>query len=262
MNPTEANWLNLFDTYSPSGTTWHALTTAYSLGLAVTRSYKFKRRFATNDDKSIIYHTNTYYQAEGQEQEQSWQFDRQEYSQSDGVVHPAAQKMRTIGFSNETSIWLSPQFDPNNNFGFEAFFLANDTRYSMIVGYQIRDLARFAMIKEHKTEFPEAVNDEKITDLIKTGSLQRITMTPDLQTSTEELTNQNLDLSSTPEGNENYFLPEQMYLNLPGTIIKDQAFSIAIGKQTTSDRYKQITIKYDQAGKLAELVSEVYDSTT
>ena len=262
MNPTQTNWLNLFGEYIPSSTTWHALTTFYSLGLSPTRSYKFKRTFTTNPDKSIIYHTNTYYSANGQTEEKNWQLNQQECSQSDGVVHPAAETMRAIGFANDTSVWVPHQFDPLKSFNLEAFFQEKENRYSIIPAYQGRNMSTFVLIIENTTEFPAGVKDEKITELAKSGSLTRITMTPDLQTSTQELANQNLDLSSTAEGNETYFLPENIYLNLPGIITKDQEFSLTIGKQTNPTLYKQLTIKYDATGKLTELVSEVYDLAT
>jgi len=262
MNPTQTNWLNLFGQYPQTGITWHALTTSYSLGLSPTRSYKFKRKFSTNPDQTTVYHTNTYYSS-GQPEEQSWQLDQKDCNQSDGVFHPASERMRTISFGNDTSIWVAKQFDPNqSSFGLEAFFQENETRYSFIPGYQGRNLARFVMIKENMTDFPEDVSDKKITDLSASGALTRISMTPDLQTSTQELANQNLDLSSSLEGNENYFLSENIYLNLPGIIIKDQEFAITIGKQTTSTLYKQIIVKYDATGRLRELVSEVYDLAT
>ena len=171
--------------------------------------------------------------------------------------------MRAIGFGNDTSIWVAKQFDPNqSSFGLEAFFQEGETRHSIIPGYQGRNLARFVMIKENTAEFPAGVNDEKITDLAANGALTRITMTPDLQTSTQELANQNLDLSSSSEGTENYFLPENIYLNLPGIIAKDQEFALTIGKQTNPALYKQMIIKYDATGKLFELVSEVYNLVT
>ena len=262
MNPTQTNWLNLFGQYPQTGTTWHALTTSYSLGLSPTRSYQFKRKFSTNPDQTTVYHTNTYY-SNGQPEEQSWQLDQQENSQSDGVFHPAAERMRAISFGNDTSIWVAKQFDPSNgSFGLEAFFQEGENRLSIIPAYQGRNLARFVMIKENTVEFPEGVNDEKITDFALSGSLTRTTMTPDLQSSTQELANQNIDLSSFAEGNETYFLPENIYLNLPGIIARDQKFAIAIGKQTTLDRYKQIIVKYDATGKLLELVSEVYNLAT
>ena len=258
MTLKETNWFNLFGKYTPEGTTWHALTTAYSLELEVIRSYKFMRKFSTNIDKSIIYHQNTYYLSDGKTKEQTWELEQQKCNQIDGVVHPEAKNMRTISFGNETSIWVSKQFSPNKNFGLETFFQQNDMRYSVIPFYEEGKLARIVMIKENSKEFPVQVEEDKIQNSLEKWSIKQTKLKPNLQMSTQEFLHQNLNFHSSFEANQDYFLPEKFYLNLPKAIRENTEFNITVGKQINPNLYKQIKILYNATGQLIELISEVY----
>ncbi|AFZ35373.1 hypothetical protein Sta7437_1815 [Stanieria cyanosphaera PCC 7437] len=258
MIAQETNWFNLFGQYVPEKTTWHALTTVYSIELEVIRSYKFTRTFSTNADKSIIYHHNIYYLPDNQIKEQSWKLERQKCNQPDGVFHPEAENMRAIGFGNETSIWISKTFSHNHNFGSEVFFQQQDWRYSVIPVYEGGNLSRIVTIKENKQHFPTQINEEKITNLSGKWQLKQIKMKPDLKTSNQEFASQEIQNSVFIKTNQNYFLPEKIILNVPSIIPMNQTFEMLVGKQITDNLYKQIKVQYNSSGKLSELTSEVY----
>ena len=258
MIPQETNWFNLFGKYTPEKTTWHSLTTVYSLELEVIRAYKFMRAFSTNTDKSIVYHQNTSYLPDNQINEQSWELEKQKCNQPDGVFHPASESMRAIGFGNETSIWTSIQLRTNTNFGSEVFFQHQDWRHSVIPVYQEGNLARIVVIKENQTDFPSQIDEDKITDLSGHWQLEQVKMTPDLQMSTANFPSQEINFPSV-EANQDYFLPEKIILNLPKSITHGQAFEILVGKQIAKNLYKQVKTQYDSTGKLMGLISEAYN---
>ncbi|MEL6437668.1 MAG: DUF3598 family protein [Cyanobacteria bacterium J06621_8] len=260
MTPQEANWHNLFGEYTPEGTTWHALTTVYSLELEIIRDYQFTRKFSTNNDKTIVYHQNTYYLPDGQTKEQSWELEQQKCSQKDGVFHPEAEQMRAISFGNETSIWVSKQFIPDHNFGAEVFFQQQDKRQSIIPVYEKGKLARMVIIKENQTEFPAKINADKIKSLAADWSLKQIKMKPNLQAAVEEISHQQINFNLDLADNQSYFLPEKVYLNLPSIIKESTDFQMIVGQQITPSIYKQIKTQYDSTGKLTELISEVYSA--
>lgn len=258
MTPQERNWFDLFGQYTPQKTTWHALTTVYSLELEVIRAYKFTRTFSTNTDKSIVYHHNTYYLPDNQIKEKSWELEQQKCNQPDGVFHPEAENMRAIAFDKESTIWVSKTFDSNHNFGSEVFFKERDWRYSIIPVYKEGNLARIVTIKENILNFPTQVNPEKIINLSGKWQLKQIKMTPDLQMSIEKFSDREIKLSSSNKANQSYFLPEQILVDLPTKITTEQEFEIIVGKKLATNLYKQIKARYNFTGKLNELILEVY----
>lgn len=258
VTPQETNWFNLFGKYTPEKTTWHALTTVYSLELEVIRAYKFMRAFSTNTDQSIVYHQNTSYLPDNQINEQSWELEKPKCNLPDGVFHPASESMRAIGFGNETSIWVCKELIPNDNFGSEVFFQHQDWRHSVIPVYQEGNLARIVVIKENKLDFPHQFEEDKISYLSGKWQLEQVKMTPDLQISKANFPPQEINLPST-EDNQSYFLPEKTLLNLPKSITPGQAFEILAGKQIANNLYKQVKTQYDSTGKLMGLISEAYN---
>ena len=259
MTLQETNWLNLFGKYAQNKTTWHALTTVYSPELEIIRSYRFTRSFSTNADKSIVYHQNIYYLPNEQIKKQSWELEQQQCDRSDGIIHPEAEHMRAIGLENGTSIWLSKQFGLDEKFGMEVFFQQQDWRYSVIPMYQGENLARIVTIKENTQHFPSQINPEKIDNLSGKWHLKRIQITPDLQKSTEELSSQEIELHSSVETNQSYFLPERIMLNLPKVIEAGREFFIVVGKQITDNTYKQVKTQYEPNGQFMGLISDTYN---
>ncbi|MDJ0746096.1 MAG: DUF3598 family protein [Xenococcaceae cyanobacterium MO_167.B27] len=259
MNNQERNWLNLFGKYTPETTTWHVLSTSYSPELEVIRSHKFMRAFKTNSDRSIVYHQNTYYLPDNQIQEKNWQINQQECNLADGVFHPEAETMRAIGFGNDTSIWVSKKIKIDKMFGSEVFFQQEDWRHSIIPVYQEGNLDKIIIIKENQQNFPTQVDAESIEDLSGKWQLTQTETKPDLQTSLKKLSQQEIQLDSLVESNQNWFLPEKVFVSLPQTITEGQEFKLLVGRQITPNLYKQITSQYDATGNLSNLISEVYE---
>ncbi len=242
MNNQERNWLNLFEKNTTEPTTWHALTTAYSPELEIIRSRQFTRAFTTNSDRSIIYHKNTYVLPDNQTKEQTWEIKQQECNLSDGVFHPESENMRAISFDNDTSIWVAKQFIKDKMFGSEVFFEQEDWRYSIIPLYEGGSLNRIVLIKENKQEFPSKVDNTKITELLGKWQLTTTQVKPDLAMSVENFTEQKLKLDSIREDNKQWFLPEQVFVSLPQTIIEGKKITILVGKQISDNSYKQIQV--------------------
>ena len=258
MNNQQRNWLHLFEEYTTSPTTWHALTTAYTPELEIIRSRKYTRAFTTNSDRSIIYHKNTYPLPDNQTKEQSWEMKQEESNLSDGVYHPESENMRTIGFGNNTSIWVSKQFIKDKMFGSEVFFKQGDWRYSIIPVYEAGKLNRIVLIKENKQDFPSNVEDIKIEALSGKWQLTATEIKPDLSMSIESFSDREIQLDAISEDNKTWFLPEKVFISLPETIIEERNLTMIVGKQITDNCYKQIQIEYDTDGKLSNLISEVY----
>lgn len=259
MNPQEKNWQNLFGSYTQDGTTWHALTTVYSLDLAVIKAYKFTRKFTTNADCTVVYHDNTYYLGEEQTRQQSWQLDKAKCNQSDGVFHPEAENMRAISFDNNTSIWVAKTFRENHNFGSEIFFKQQDLRYGIIPVYQQGTLERIVLIKEHTAHFPEFIEQDTLTNLRGNWRGKQMFVSPDLQESITENTISGLEFHPSPGESNLYFLPEKILLQLPQTLALGQAFKLIVGQQMSDSLFVQITSSYNVDGQLDELVSSKYE---
>jgi hypothetical protein len=259
MNPQEKNWQNLFGDYNQDGTTWHALTTVYSLDLAVIRAYKFTRKFSTNADCSVIYHDNTYYLEGEQTRKQSWQLDKEKCNQGNGIFHPEAENMRAIGFDNNTSIWVAQTFREHHSFGSEIFFKQQDLRYGIIPVYQQGTLERIVLIKEHKAHFPDTLNPDTLTNLSGYWQVKQTFVTPDLQESITENTISGLEFNPSPGESNLYFLPEKILLQLPKTLALGQSFKIIVSQQMSDGLFVQITSDYDVDGQLEGLVSSEYE---
>jgi hypothetical protein len=250
----------LFDRYTQEGTTWHAQTTVYSQKLEIIRSYKFTRKFSTNPDVTTVYHCNTYYSQDGEiTQEQSWEIEKEKCDRADGVVHPAAEKMRAIGFGNDTSIWVSKNFSPEDNFGSEVFIRQADYRYGLIPVYQEGNLERLVIIKENPEKFPDRIESEKLEALAGNWQTKQIKVTSDLQEENEEFVAESLDPYFFLEVNETYYLPEQVIFNLPNKITLGRAFAIAITKQLSNNLYKQIKTEYDASGELKRIIASEFE---
>jgi hypothetical protein len=256
MTPQEKNWLNLFGQYSQEGTTWHALTTVYSLDLEVIRAYKFTRQFSSNAEGSTIYHKNTYYLAEDNINEKSWEIEKEKCNQSDGVVHPEAPTMRAIGFGNDTSIWVAKQSKYIDNFGSEVFIeQPGDWRYGIIPVYQDREFARIVVIKENKGYFPKNIALTPVTNLSRTWKAKHTKMTPHLQEEIEEDIVTGIDFDVASKETKIYCFPEKIVLKLPKKITLGQEFEIVVGKQTSETQFKQVKSQYDAKGQFTGLVS-------
>jgi hypothetical protein len=259
MNPQEKNWQNLFGDYTQEGTTWHALTTVYSLDLAVIRAYKFTRKFSTNSDCTVVDHHNTYYFDQDNIKEQSWQLDKVKCNQRDGVFHPEAENMRAIDFGNSTSIWVAKTFQENHSFGSEIFVKQQDWRYGIILVYQNGNFERIVLIKENKNHFPEAVDQDIITDLSGNWRVKQTFVTPDLQESITESTVAGIEFKPSSGDYNLYWLPEKILLQLPKTVALGQAFKLIVGKQISDSLFVQITSNYDVNGQLDGLISSEYE---
>lgn len=259
MEQQEKNWLNLFGDYSEQVTTWHALTTVYSLDLQVIRAYKFTRQFSANVDASTIYHKNTYYVDENNIKEQSWEIEKEKCNQSDGVVHPEAATMRAIGFDNDTSIWVSQERKLTKNFGSEVFIKQPEGwRYGIIPVYEDGSFARIVIIKENKNYFPDNVDEATVTDFSGPWRAKHIKLTPNLVEETFIEEGVGIDFDLAYQDTQIHYFPEKIVLKLPPKLTQDP-FEIIVGKQTSPTEFKQVKSQYDGNGQLTGLVSSVLE---
>ena len=254
MTP-ETNWLNLFGKYTSEGITWHSQTTVYSLEFEIIRAYKFTRKFSMNKDKTVVYHENKYNLPDGSVKEQNWEISKDKCNQADGVFHPEAENMRTIGFGNGSSIWVSKQIIEDKNFGSEIFIKQDDLRYGLISVYDKGKLERFVIIKENANDFPTSINEETIDNFSGKWRIKQIEISPNLEDIEEEFITENINSYLNVDDNKTYNLPEKVRFHLPENINYNQKFTISVGKLISDHIYQQVTSKYDEKGTLQKLIS-------
>ncbi|MGD1700719.1 DUF3598 family protein [Dapis sp. BLCC M229] len=259
MNLQEQNWINLFGDISPEGTAWYGIWTRYSPELEVIKSFQGIRKFWANEDKTVINQQNNYTYADGSTEEKQWQIEKEIANQPDGVTHSASESMRVLSLSEEAKIWMCIELKIGNPFGCELFFQYQNFRTSIGVVYgENGALERFLETREHLNSYPDQKPGEELKNIPGNWVVKKESMTPDLQISQEaELTE--IELDPTAGKNQTFFLPDGIVINVPETVKIGEEFELVVGKMVIENKYKRMTVKYNQDGKFIQLISEVFD---
>ncbi|MFH7026332.1 MAG: DUF3598 family protein [Heteroscytonema crispum UTEX LB 1556] len=259
MNLQEQHWKNLFGDLTTEGDSWYGIWTYYDLEtLEVVNSFQGVRKFQANEDKTIVTHTNNYTYSDGREEEKSWQIEKQICNHLDGITHPASLSMRSFSLGEGANTWLSKKLQPGEKFGAELFFRYQDWRTSAVCIYgESGELEKIVQIREHLGSFPTIPAKPKLENLSGKWVGTKQSITPNLQISdAEEITKLALDLNK--DNNENFFLPDGIVLNIPKKVKVGEAVELVAGKLVAENEYKRLTVKYDDSGDFALLISEVF----
>ncbi|MBW4492895.1 MAG: DUF3598 family protein [Oscillatoria princeps RMCB-10] len=260
MNLQEQHWTKLFGRLTPEGTSRYGIWTVSSPEKEIIKQFKGIRNFRANEDKTVITHTNQYFSPDGSEEEKQWQIEKEACNLPDGLVHPAAPSNRGLALSDRgATAWVTKTLQPERPFGIEFFFRQeDDSNNSLGIIYgESGSLDRILHIRERLGSFPEPAAEPAIENLSGKWVGKKETMTPDLQVSPAEDT-QELVLEPTGGKNETSFLTEGIVLNYPAKLPVGEEFELAAGKLVSESEFKRLTAKYDSSGAFALLISEVF----
>ena len=259
MNLQEQNWINLFGSLAPEGTAWYGIWTRYSPNLEVINSFQGIRKFSANQDKTLITHQNNYTYADDSTEEKKWQIKKEIANQADGIIHPGLPFMRTLSFGEEVNAVISPQFKLGNRFGCELFFPYQNWRTSIVSIYEEGgNLAGITQIREHLNSYPDQPPAAELKNISGNWLGQKQSMNADLKKSLESGLTE-FKLFPNQEKNKTFFLPDQIVINVPEKLKEGEVFELVAGKMVIDNKYKQMTVKYNQNGKFIELIYEVFE---
>ena len=259
MNLQEQNWTNLFGNHTIENIAWHGTWTQYSPTQEVINTFQCVRRFRTNEEKTLIYHTNNYTYSDGSTEEKSWQLEKQTCNQPDGLVHIAIPSMRALSFGQGATVWLSKTLEPEKKFAVELFFLHNHWRTSIGIIYaENHDIERMTQIREHLGSFTIEPPGSEVKEIAGQWIGKKQYMTPDLTVSDAEPIPE-LILDPTKGINKTVFLPDGVVVNTPETVEIGKEFQIVAGRFVTPNIFKRLTAKYNIVGNLELLISEVFE---
>jgi hypothetical protein len=259
MNLQEQHWTKLFERVTTEGSYWYGIWTVRSPEKEVIKEFKGIRHLQANEDKTVITHTNQFPSPDGTVQEKQWQIEKEACNLPDGLAHTAALSKRALSLLDwGVSAWVTKTFEPGRDFGIEFFLKHEDWNNSLGIIYgESGSLDRILHIREHLGSFPEPASEMAIENLSGKWVGKKETMTPDLQVSPGEDT-QELVLEPTGGKNETYFLNEGIVLNYPAKLPVGEEFELAAGKLVSESEFKRIIAKYDSSGAFALLISEVF----
>ncbi|MDJ0514824.1 MAG: DUF3598 family protein [Trichodesmium sp. MO_231.B1] len=228
-------------------------------GHGIIKSFQGIRKFWDNEDKTVINQQNNYTYADGSTEEKQWQIEKEIANQPDGVTHSASESMRVLSLSEEAKIWMCTELKIGNPFGCELFFQYQNFRTSIGVVYgENGALERFLETREHLNSYPDQKPREELKNIPGNWVVKKESMTPDLQIYQEvELTE--IELDPTAGKNQTFFLPDGIVINVPETVKIGEEFELVVGKMVIENKYKRMTVKYNQDGKFIQLISEVFD---
>lgn len=151
MELKDQNWKNFTTNHLRD---WHGIWTRYFPQGEVKESFPSLRNFKSNREKTEIHQTNRYIYAEDNIKEESWDYNQQENSASDGIFHPQADSMRTICFASGHAAWVKKHLESDSFFGVELFFRYEELRHSVGIVYDKQGaLLRTSNIREDATDF-------------------------------------------------------------------------------------------------------------
>jgi hypothetical protein len=258
MHLQEQNWSYLYDDITTEEIAWHGIWTVYSPAKEFVNSYQGVRRFRANEDKTVIYQSNTYTYPNGRVQEQSWQIDKQSCNQPDGVTHPHILTARALSFGAGVNAWISQKVDLGKYFNVELFFRYQDWRTSVAIIYYEEDchLEKIYHIREYRGSFPQEPAGLELENISGNWKGKKESKTPDLQVSASEIP----ELVLAPIGgkNETFFLPDGIVVNIPKSLKVNEAFEIVAGKLVAENQFNRLTVQYDDSGAFTRLISEVF----
>ncbi|MDY6940306.1 MAG: DUF3598 family protein [Cyanobacteriota bacterium] len=262
MDVLDRHWDNLFGRCALDGESWHSITTTYSLDGEVTGSRKFIRTFYPNSDRSVITHTNRYYEANGSVREQSWQIDKEQCNQPNGLIHPAAGSMRALSCGNGVRAWITPKWQVGRTASPELFIPNGNRRNSLVIIYSaVGRLDRIFHIREQLDEFPAPPSPPPDFDSSALWNVTRTQMTPDLHISRETPT-EPVTLDSILNGDRGLMLTDGVAVYTPEKVTQGQAFDVVVGQAISQNHYERVKVKYDDSGNFSLLISEVFHTAS
>jgi Domain of unknown function (DUF3598) len=258
MNAQEQNWSTLFGNHTPEGISWHGTWTTYSPDKEVLNSLQCVRTFCSNEDNTIIYHTNNYIYADGREEEKTWQIEKQTCNQDDGIIHPGLPSMRTLSITPQIYAVLGKKFTPGSRFGMELFFRNEDWRTSVVVMCGENSvIEKFTQIREYLGSFPVQPPDAEVRNIDGQWIGEKQYINADLSLSNIESI-ENLMLVPLEDTYQTVFLPDGIVINTPKTLQNGQEFSIIAGRFVSQNQFKRLIAQYDNLGNFQRLTSEIF----
>lgn len=254
----EQNWSNIFGHLTPKGINWCGTWTIYSPELEVIKSYQGIRSFRHNEDKTVIYQTNSYTYADGSTSEKHWQFDKQVCNKNDGIAYIEFPAMRILSIAPGVYAWLSKKLELSQKFSLELFFSHEDWRTSVVILYgENSTLEKIVQIREHLDNFPAQPPDAEVRNIDGQWIGEKQQLTPDLTVSHAESI-ANLVLISVEDKNQTFFLPDGVVINAPTSLQMSQEFSISAGRFVSPNQFKRLTAQYENLGNFQLLISEIF----
>ena len=259
MNLLDRHWENLFGSCSLDGEAWHSITTTYSANQHEIGSRKFVRSFHPNPDRTSITHINRYYEANGSTRERTWQIDKSECNQPDGLIHPAAGSMRALSVGEGVTAWVVPKWMPAGSVSPELFIPDGNRRQSLVIVYTtVGWLDRIFHIREQLDEF--APPPSPAADIDRSGRWQvtRTQMTPDLEICTENPP-EPVELDSLLDRNLERSLADGVVVYAPEKLTQGEGFEIGAGQFLGDRTYKQVRVRYNSSGVFDLLSAECFE---
>ncbi len=258
MNLKEQHWQQLFGHQTQIAESWYSISTAYAPDRSVVRESKFVRTFHCAEDGSNIIHTNRYYNEDGSYRERSWTIDKTQCNLDDGVIHPAAEGMRSLSCDRGVTAWICPALN-RNQFNAELFIPHDDRRYSAVIIYSYSGwLETIYLIREQLGTFPDRLVGEPISSLSDRWRLTRTQMTPRLEVSTQAIAISEI-VDPTAGETAGLFFPDGIVIHAPDSIELGQEFEVSLGQLVSENQFDRVTVSYDRTGHFQALRKEVFE---
>ncbi|MBE9040847.1 DUF3598 family protein [Oscillatoriales cyanobacterium LEGE 11467] len=259
MNVLDRHWENLFGSCSLDGEAWHSITTTYSANQQQIGSRKFVRSFYPNSDRTSITHINCYHEANGSTRERTWEINKSECNQLDGLIHPAAGSMRALSVGDGVTAWVTPKWVAGRSVSPELFVPHGDRRQSLVIVYStVGWIDRIFHIREQLGEFPPQPSPPQNIDRSGQWKVTRSQMTPNLQISRETPT-EPVELAALLDRDLERTLTDGVVVYTPEKLTQGKAFEIASGQFISEKTYKQVRVNYTDAGVFNLLTTEAFE---
>ncbi|MBN3877286.1 DUF3598 family protein [Nostoc sp. JL23] len=239
---------------------WHGIWTRYTPVGDVKESFQSLRSFKSNPEKTKIVHTNTYIYTNGENKQESWEFNFLSNSLDNGLFHPSRETMRGYFFAEGHATWATVKLKPNSYFGIELFFRYEDLRHSVGIVYdESGNLFHTANIREDCNGFPSKYWSTELNQLPErnfSGNWQGISMTitPNLKISEPIVTQFNWH----KEGHKYYYLPDGVSINCHSSISIGTPFSVIANWLINNSEMHQLIANYDELGVFSSLTLETF----
>jgi Domain of unknown function (DUF3598) len=257
MNKPEQNWQNFCVNHVHE---WRGTWTRYYVQTETVESFQSLRRFRQEPDSGQIFQTNRYFYANGETEEQTWEFDQQN-SLPDGLFHPQRESMRGFFLNQGAAAWVQMQVNLGVAIGIELFFRWDDLRHSVGIVYDRNgQLFRVASVREDAKNFPShywSTDTQLLNHQDFGGSWagRAIALSSTLDSSTSAPVQFHWPLAD----HATFFFPDRISLSCPPQIpATGQSFAIAANWLATPTDLQQITVEYNERGAFSTLKLEMF----
>ncbi len=253
MTRQEQNWQNFYANHLRE---WHGCWTRYYVQTGAIDSFQSLRKFQHEADS--IFQTNRYSYANGEVEEQNWQFDQQN-SLPNGLFHPQRDSMRGFFLEQGAAAWTATQISEGVPVGIELFFRSQDLRHSVGIVYdKTGQLFRVASVREDvnvpSQHWSTDIELQEQRDFTGDWRGTAIAITANLETSPE----QSVRFQGFSKNQATFFFPDGISLSCPDRVPDGQGFSIAANWLVTADQLQQITVEYDETKTFTMLKLELF----